>query len=62
MLMKIHELVTLRMMGFSVKSPRKIVHVQKSSLGIELMKPSTTMAILALKLHVGHKRQGIKIA
>ena len=26
------------------------------------MKPSATMIILALKLHVGHKRQGSKIA
>ena len=34
MLMKIHEPVTLRKMGFSVKFPRKIVHAQKAVLGI----------------------------
>ena len=57
-----NELVMLRKMGFSVNFPRKIVHAQKSALGIGLMKPTTTMAILALKLCVGHKRKGSKIA
>ena len=61
-LMKMHEPVTLRKMGFSVKFLRKIVHAQKSSLGIGLMKPSTTMTIVALKLHVGRKRKGSKIS
>ena len=51
-LMKMHEPVMLRKMGFSVNFPRKIVHAQKSALGIGLMKPSTIMAILALKFSI----------
>ena len=60
-LMKMREVVTLRKMGFSMKFPRKIAHAQKLSLRIGLMKPSTTMEILALKLYVGHKTHGNKI-
>ena len=62
MLIKMCEPVRLRKMGFSTKFPRKIACVQTSSLRIGLMKPSTMMEILALKSHLGHKRNGIDIA
>ena len=61
-LMKMHEPVMLRKMEFSMKFLRKIVHAQKSSLVIGLMKPSTIIAIFALKLCVGHKRHVSKTA
>ena len=43
-------------MGFGEKFPRLCLCSRRSALGIGLMKPKTTLAILALKLYVGHKR------
>ena len=36
--------------------------LKKTALGVGLMKPTTTVNILTLKLHVGHKRFNDRIA
>ena len=61
-LMKITESMLLRKLGLSEKFPRKILCAQKSQLGVGIMKPSTIITTLALKLYLGHKRQGDTIA
>ena len=55
-LMKISESVLLKKLGLGEKFPRDILHMRKSSLGVGLMKPSTTLAFLALQLYLGHAR------
>ena len=61
-LMEISEKVLLKKMGLSEKFPRKMLHTRKSALGVGLIKPSTMVLILSLKLHVGHVRAQNRIA
>ena len=56
-LMKIMECTLLKKLGLSERFPRKILYSLKSQLGVGIMKPSTIIAMLALKLYAGHKRQ-----
>ena len=55
-LMKIYEPVILKKLGLGEKFPRLCLYSKRSSLGIGLMKPKIILAILALKLYIGHKR------
>lgn len=55
-LIKISESSLLRKLGLSERFPRQILYAQKSQLGVGIMKPATILAILSLKLYVGHKR------
>ena len=61
-LMKISESTLLRKLGLSERFPRKTSHTRKSQLGVGILKPSTTMTILSLKLHVGHLRNEDEVA
>jgi len=56
------ESMLLRKLGLSEKFPRNISYAQKSQLGVGIMKPSTIITMLALKLYLGHKRQGDTIS
>jgi len=55
-LIKISESILLRKIGLSKKFPTKMLYIRKLALGIGLMKPSTMVAILTLKLYVGYVR------
>jgi len=61
-LMKIYELTILRKLRLSKNFPRQILHTRKSTLGIGIMKLLTIVDTLALKLHIGHKRQSSRIS
>ena len=49
-------------LGLSEKFLRKILYTRKIALGIELMKSSTIIAILIIKLYLWHKRLEDRIA
>ena len=55
-LMKISEKVLLKKMGLSEKFLRMMLYARKSALGVGLIKPSTMVLILLLKLYVEHVR------
>jgi len=61
-LMKISKSILLRKMDLSKKFPRKMLYARKSALGVELMKPLRMVAILSLKLYMGHVRAQDRIA
>ena len=56
LLMKISETTLLRKVGLSEKFPRKILYARKLQLGVGILKPSTILTILSLKLYLGHRR------
>ena len=56
------ETTILRKLGLSTKFPREVLYSRKSAMGIGLLKPSTIIAILAMKLYIGHKRANDRIA
>ena len=55
-LIRISEATLLQKLGLSEKFPRQILHTEKTQLGVGIMKPSTILTILSLKLYLGHKR------
>ena len=61
-LIKISELVLLKKLGLSENFPREILYARKSALGVGLLKPSTIITILTLKLYLGHMRKDDRIA
>ena len=61
-LQEISEKVILRKLGLSERFPRDMLYSRKTALGVGIMKPSTIIDILALKLYVGHKRSNDRIA
>ena len=61
-LMRIYEPIILKKIGLGEKFPRLCLYSRRSALGIGLLKPTTILAILALKLYVGHKRLNTKIS
>jgi len=61
-LQTISESTILRKLGLSEKFPREILYSRKSALGIGLLKPTTIIAILAMKLCIGHMRMNDRIA
>jgi len=56
LLIKISETTLLRKVGLSKKFPRKILYARKLQLGVGILKPSTILTILSLKLYLGHCR------
>ena len=48
-------------MGLSEKFLRQISYARKIALGVGLMKLTTMIVILALKLYLGHKRLEMNI-
>ena len=61
-LMQISESILLRKLGLSEKFPRKVLYAQKSQLGVEIIYPTIIIAILVLKLYLGHNRMKDRIA
>jgi len=61
-LMKIYKLMLLWKLRLSMKFPRIILYTRKTVIGIGIMKPSTVIDTLVLKLYVGYKRQKSRIA
>ena len=55
-LKKISEPAILRKLGLSEKFPRRILYTKKSQLGVGILQLLTIIAILSLKLYLGHKR------
>ena len=53
----IYELTLLQKLGLSIKFSRSVLYIRKSVVGIGIIKPSTIIDILALKLYIGHKHQ-----
>ena len=56
LLMKISKITLLRKVGLSEKFLRKILYARKLQLGVGILKPSTILTILSLKLYLGHRR------
>ena len=56
------EKVILRKLGLSEWFPRDVLYSRKTALGVGIMKPSTIIDILVLKLYVGHKWLNNRIA
>ena len=61
-LMQISKAILLKKLGLSKKFPKKILYSRKSELGVGIMKPTTMITILALKLYLGHKRNEDRIS
>jgi len=61
-LMYISQSILLKKLGLSKKIPRKILYAQKSELGVGILKSTTIVAILALKLYLGYKRNKDRIS
>jgi len=61
-LMKISEPILLKKMGLSINFPRKLLYARKSALGVGLIKPSTMILILSMRLYAGHVRAGDRIS
>ena len=61
-LIRISKPVILVKLGLSEKFLRIILYARKTALGIGIMKPSTIIAILVIKLYLGHKRADNRIA
>ena len=60
--MRISELTLLKKLELSEKFPRNILYTKKSQLGVGIMKPSTIITVLALKLYLGYRRNEDEIA
>ena len=61
-LMKVCKITILKKLGFSKKFPRKVLHSCKIALGIGLIKLSTIIVALVLKLYIGYKRMKSNIS
>ena len=61
-LIKISEATLLQKLGLSKRFPRKILYTQKSQLGVGILRLSTIMTILSLKLYIGHLRYGDEVS
>ena len=61
-LMKICEPMLLKKLKLSKKFPRTILYARKSELGVEMLQPSTIVAMLVLKLCLGHVRNQDRIS
>ena len=61
-LMKIYEVPILKKIGLSAKFPRQILYARKAALGVGIMKPSTIINTLAIKLYIGHQRKKSRLA
>ena len=57
-----NELPMIRKLGLGYKFPRKLLHVQETSLGVGLIAPNTVIDTLATKLWVGNKRLNGKLS
>ena len=55
-LRKMCELLMIRKVGLGDNFPQKLLHVRKLALGAGLIEPSIAIDMLALKTHVGDKR------
>ena len=55
-LMKISEGVLLRKLELSKRFPRRTLRAKRTQLGTGMLKPTTIIAVLALKLCAGHLR------
>ena len=58
----IYKTVILKKLGLSMKFPRYILYARKSALEIGILKPSTIIDTLSLKLYLGHKRRYSRIS
>ena len=54
--MKISKFIYLVKLGLSKKFLRKILYIRKLALGVGLIRLSTIILILAIKLYLRHKR------
>jgi len=61
-LIKIYEPTILQKLRLSKNFPSRILYARKSTLGIGIMKLSTIVDTLALKLYIGYKRQSSRIS
>ena len=61
-LMRISEPVILVKLELNKKFPRIILYTRKIALGIEIMKLSTIIVLLVIKLYLEHKRADDRIA
>ena len=61
-MIRIYEPTILQKLGLSQKFSHKILYTRKSALGIGILKPSTIVDTLAIKLYIGHKQQKSRIA
>ena len=52
---KISESALLKKLGLSKKFPQKVLYSRKTTLGVGLLRPSTIIVILVLKLYIGYK-------
>ena len=59
--MKIYELVILAKLGLSKKFPHKVLHARKLAFGVGILKLTTIITFLALKLYLRYKRFKDKI-
>ena len=50
----IHEEMIAEKIGLGKKFPRRILCVQKTTIGVGLIKPSTAVKMQALKLYIGY--------
>ena len=57
-----HELPMIRKLGLGDKFPRKLLHVQKTSLGDGLIGPNAVIDMLATKCWVGNNLQQGKLS
>ena len=55
-LMKLSKRVLVKKIGLGENFPREVLYSRKSALGVGLLKPTTVLAILSMKLYVGHMR------
>ena len=55
------EKTILRKLGLSEKFLREVLHSRKTAMEIGLLKPSTIIAIVAMKLCIGYKRTNNRI-
>ena len=61
-LMKIYEESILKKIGLSAKFPRQILYARKSALGVGIMRPSTIVNTLAIKLYIRHQQKKSRLA
>ena len=57
-----YETPFLRKLQLSKKMLKEVLYARKTALGVGLVKPSTAIETLALKLHIGNKRAKNRIA
>ena len=60
--MRVSKSTLLKKLELSEKFPRNILCTKKSQLGVEIIKPSAIITVLALKLHLGYRRNEDEIA